>query len=143
MRPTKVLLLVICVALVSFAGTAEAKKDNLLCMLTGSCLSPDELKQAIAAAEAFPLGSKNNPVRSDMPPGERAYLERLRCNDGTAPAFERAGSVGEGPYGTILDLYQLRCSSGQPSTASVYMDMYHRDYSEDRPAPGFTIEPRH
>ena len=23
-----------------------------------------------------------------MPPGERAYLERLRCSDGNAPAFE-------------------------------------------------------
>jgi hypothetical protein len=76
-----------------------------------------------------------------MPVGERAYLARLRCSDGNAPAFERAGSVGAGPYGKIMDLYHLKCLTGQPATASVYMDMYH-DHVEDRPVPGFTIKPR-
>jgi hypothetical protein len=103
-------------------------------------MTPAELKKAIAAAQAYPLGSKENPIRSDMPAGERAYLERLRCSDGNAPAFERAGSVGTGPYGGILDLYNLRCLSGQPATSSVYVDMYHSNYAEDEPVPGFTIK---
>ena len=51
MRPTKLLLVLTCAALANVAGVAEAKKNDLLCMLTGSCLTPDELKQAIAAAE--------------------------------------------------------------------------------------------
>lgn len=111
-------------------------------MLLGSCLSPDELKQAIVAADAYPLGSEKNPVRADMPSGERAYLERLRCSDGNAPIFDRAGNIGVGAFGSIVDLYILRCLSGQPSAASVYVDMYHRGYLEDRPVPGFTIKPR-
>ena len=44
-----------------------------------------------------PLGAQSNPVRADGPPGERRYLMRLRCPEGDAPAFERLGSVGEGP----------------------------------------------
>ena len=28
------------------------------------------------------LGSKTNPVRCSGPPGERVYLNRLRCSDG-------------------------------------------------------------
>src|SRR5262249_7671707 len=46
-----------------------------------------------AAIEAQPLGSKGNPVRTYQPPGEQAYLQRLRCPDGSTPAFERQGNV--------------------------------------------------
>lgn len=95
--------------------------------------------KAIAAAAAHPLGSEQNPVRVNMPQGERNYLERLRCSDGNAPAFERGGSVGTGPFGNILDVYNVRCLTGTPATSSVYMDMYHGDYLENRPVPGFTI----
>ena len=73
-----------------------------------------------------------------MPPGQRAYLARLRCSDGTAPAFQRRGSMGIGPYGAIVDLYDLKCAAGTPATAAVYMDMYH-DHVEDRAVPGFSI----
>lgn len=104
---------------------------------------------AIAAALALtgcatvsdhPFGSEKNPVRASGPAGERAYLERLRCSDGNAPAFERRGSVGTGPYGSIMDVYELQCLTGEPAKALVYMDMYHR-HVEDRPVPGFTITP--
>jgi len=114
---------------------------DFACMLMGSCMSPAELKKAIAAAQAFPLGSKNNPVRSDMPRGEEAYLKRLRCSDGTAPKFDRAGDVGPGPYGGILDLYEVRCASGQPAKSDVYVDMYHPGYQEPQPVQGFAIVP--
>ena len=108
--------------------------------LFGSALKGTELESAIAAAAVHPLGSEKNPVRANMPAGERAYLERLRCSDGNAPAFERGGSVGTGPHGTIMDIYELRCLSGQPATSSVYMDMYHADYVENRTVSGFSIK---
>lgn len=94
------------------------------------------LKKAIAAAEKSPLGSAKNPVRVNMPAGERYYLGRLRCLDGAAPAFDRSGSVGAGPYGYILDLYTVTCPGKAP--VEVYMDMYH-DQPEARPVPGFTV----
>lgn len=141
MRTTHLLLALACAALAGSAAQSQPK-DEAECPIFGTCLSPAALQQAIAKAQAFPLGSARNPVRSDMPPGERAYLDRLRCSDGTAPAYDRAGSVGEGPFGTILDLYQVRCRSGTPAEAQIYMDMYHASYPEDRPVPGFTITPR-
>ena len=97
--------------------------------------------EARAAAAGHPLGSRENPVRASMPPGQRAYLDRLRCSDGAAPQDQRGGSVGDGPYGKIMDVYELKCPGGQPATASVYMDMYH-DHVEDRPVPAFTLVPR-
>ncbi len=141
MRSTHILLALAGAMLAGSAAQSQAK-DEAECPIFGPCLSPAELSQAITKAQAFPLGSARNPVRTDMPPGERAYLDRLRCSDGSAPAYDRAGSVGEGPFGTILDLYQLRCAGGTPAEAQVYMDMYHAGYAEDRPVPGFTIAPR-
>lgn len=134
-------LILTCATLATSAAQAQDKDQDLMCMLTGDCMSPAQLKKAIAAAQAFPLGSEKNPVRSDMPPGERAYLSRLRCSDGTPPRFDRAGDVGPGPYGGILDLYDLRCASGQPATSEVYVDMYHPGYQEPQAVPGFTIVP--
>jgi hypothetical protein len=123
-------------AALALAGCATSSNDDL-----NDMFGPVSAKKSAAVqakASAFPLGSEKNPVRANMPDGERAYLARLRCSDGNAPAFERGGSVGEGPYGKIMDVYRLKCLSGQPATASVYMDMYH-DHVENRPVPGFTI----
>lgn len=97
--------------------------------------------EAAAAKAGAPLGSEANPVRASMPPGQRAYLERLRCSDGNAPQYVRGGSVGEGPFGKIMDVYQLKCPGAQPAAADVYMDMYH-DHVEQRAVPGFTIQPQ-
>lgn len=99
-------------------------------------LKGKKLRTAIAAAQAHPLGSENNPVRAKGPEGERAYLARLRCADGNAPAFERQGSTGIGPYRNILDLYTVQCAGAAP--LSVYIDMYHK-HAEPAPVPGFTI----
>lgn len=82
------------------------------------------------------LGSQGNPVRCSGPPGERAYLNRLRCSDGKAPKYHRIGSFGKGPYGHILDGYNVKCEEKDPVT--VFMDMYH-DHVEKEPVPGFTI----
>lgn len=91
--------------------------------------------------DAHPLGSLKNPIRCDGPQGQRAYLSRLRCPNGAPPNFNRGGSVGVGPYGTVLDVYQVR-SSDPDSTTDIYMDMYHHEgYVETRPVEGFDIVP--
>ena len=82
------------------------------------------------------LGSKTNPVRCSGPPGERAYLNRLRCSDEKAPKYHRIGSYGLGPYGNIIDGYNVKCEDKDAVT--VFMDMYH-DHVEKEPVPGFTI----
>jgi hypothetical protein len=105
-----------------------------------SQMQGEALSAAIDRAGAHPLGSPENPVRVSMPAGQRAYLSRLRCADAQAPGFVRAGSVGVGPFGNIVDLYQVTCEGSQPAEAEVYMDMYHSGHVEDRPVTGFTID---
>lgn len=99
------------------------------------------LEKLIADAQAHPLGSKENPVRADMPKGQRAYLARLRCADGKRPAFERAGSMGIGVFGRIIDGYDVRCEGSTPETTMIYMDMYHPGHREAAAVEGFTITP--
>jgi hypothetical protein len=101
-------------------------------------LSRDDVAKIARSANTHPLGSPKNPVRATMPEGQRAYLDRLICGDGTSPAYARSGNLGLGIYGTIVDRYEVRCP-GRPSVA-VVMDMYH-DWAEDRAVPGFTIQP--
>lgn len=131
----------IILASLALAACATAPAGNDGFDLFGPQMTSAQLQRAIASASAHPLGSEKNPVRASMPPGQRAYLGRLRCSDGNAPAFQRGGSVGEGPFGGIMDVYNLQCLTGEPKTASVYMDMYH-DHVEDRAVAGFTIQPR-
>src|SRR4051812_25012871 len=58
-------------------------------------LDPEaEIRDAIAAADAQPLGSLDNPVRAAGPDGERAYLARLRCADGKIPDIIPLGRGG-------------------------------------------------
>ena len=90
--------------------------------------------------EKYPLGSANNPIRVDGVGGERSYLIRLTCNDNSAPSFKRVGSVGLGPYGFILDLYEAECIDNlETKIFSIHMDMYHPGYIEKRAVSGFGI----
>lgn len=73
-----------------------------------------------------------------MPGGQRAYMERLKCSDGTRPKFTRVGSFGKGPHGNILDGYDVKCGAGEP--VRVYMDMYHPGHVEKEAVPGFMID---
>lgn len=95
---------------------------------------------AMSAASSEPVGSRENPVRAAMPIGQRNYLNRLRCSDGKAPSYERSGSAGAGPYGSIIDLYIVQCPDAEPSEAQIYIDMYHR-HVETEAVPGFDIVP--
>ena len=81
------------------------------------------------------------------PPGEHAYLKRLRCTDGSTPTYSRRGSVGTRHPATegdeermlaqmdaqhslspgeidlhILDLYDVVCPE---KVYSLFLDMYH------------------
>lgn len=121
------------------AAPGQAQKTNDAAKLSqelGGGMKGKKLAKAIEVAEQHPLGSRNNPVRADMPQGERAYLARLRCTDGNAPEFERHGNAGRGPYGYLVDVYEVRCAGQAPVTA--YIDMYHV-HVEERALPGFTI----
>ncbi|MEH3144445.1 MAG: hypothetical protein PGN34_03645 [Methylobacterium frigidaeris] len=104
----------------------------------GGRVSGDELARRVSAARALPLGSRGNPVRVGMPSGQRAYLARLRCSNGARPAFDRIGSFGEGPYGSIIDGYRVACP-GITEDAVIVMDMYHPDHREDAAPSGFSL----
>lgn len=123
-------------------ATPQAEPDLGRAMAGESQVSGSALDRRIAAAARHPLGAQNNPVRAEMPMGQRAYLDRLRCSDGQAPQYERIGNFGVGVYGNIVDGYRVDCGAAQPGQVQVFMDMYHRGYVEDRPVPGFTIVPR-
>ena len=99
-----------------------------------------ELEAIEEGASEFPLGSRENPVRAEGPPGQRAYLARLRCSNGRRPEFGRMGSAGMSPYGNIVDIYRVECRGGEPAVSEVFIDMYHRGHRETRAVPGFTIE---
>ncbi|WP_053080604.1 hypothetical protein [Methylobacterium variabile] len=123
------------------SGPARAQSGggpdlDFLLQMSGR-VSGEELASRVAGAGAHPLGSRDNPVRVLGPHGERAFLARLRCPAGDAPAFGRIGSFGEGPYGSILDGYGLRCGDG--TSATVYMDMYHPGHDERQAPAGFTL----
>ena len=130
-------------SLLAGCATTTAQKDDdvdtaLSRMLAGeSATQGAALDAALADAAEHPLGSSENPVRASMPAGQRAYLNRLRCADGSAPSYNRVGNFGEGVYGNIVDGYQVTCPGKEPQM--VVMDMYHSGYVENRPVPGFTI----
>ena len=127
----------------AMTASAEAKhKPNamrdMMRELGSAGLEGKELDAAILKANKDPVGSKENPVRENMPKGEHDYLQRQRCPDSSVPTFSRSGSTAAGIYGNILDLYQVQCPGMGP--ISIYIDMYH-DGPDDRPLPGFCIVP--
>lgn len=101
---------------------------------------PPDYERTLAAAAVLPLGSKGNPVRVFNPSGQRVYLASLRCADGRSPTYCRNGSVGIGPFGTILDSYDVRCPGSTPAQSDIHLDMYHADHLEDTAPPGFGFE---
>jgi hypothetical protein len=123
------------------AGSAQAEPQvndmaRMMASLGGGGKTGGKLEKAIAKAAAHPLGSRANPVRAKMPDGQRAYLTRLRCANGQAPEFHRAGNIGPGIYGYIVDDYRVSCAGAE--AVSVIIDMYHV-HVEQQPVPGFTI----
>ena len=137
------MILASAVALLAACAAPQAEKgvDFERALAGESQVSGSALNRRIAQAARHPLGSRDNPVRAHMPPGQHAYLRRLRCSDGRAPEFERMGNYGMGVYGNIIDGYRVDCGAAAPGRVEVFMDMYHRGYVESRPIPGFAIVP--
>jgi hypothetical protein len=132
---TSVLVLLMAFLLTSCAQQSTQKSDtDLLTSIWGEPMKPDMKK-----LEKHPLGSAKNPVRVSMPVGQREYLSRLICENGEpVSVFSRDGSVGIGPFGSMLDLYTVVCDTYEGAVEyKVYMDMYHPDHTETRPAAGF------
>ena len=126
----------------SSASSAQGTDDILASVMRGeSRMQGAELERAVKKASAYPLGSAENPVRAHMPQGQRAYLSRLRCSDTSRPSFGRAGNLGPGVYGNIVDLYIVSCASGEPESAEIIMDMYHTGHVEAEAVEGFGIMP--
>jgi hypothetical protein len=132
------LVRIIALSLVAASSSAFAA-DDLSDIFGGGVFKGKKLEKAIAKADQHPLGSADNPVRVNMPRGQRSYLSRLRCEDGNMPQFQRGGSTGEGPFGAIVDVYDVDCGGAAPGKVAVYLDMYHPDHVEQRTVPGFTI----
>lgn len=120
----------------------ESPAPEALLRALGYGVDEGELKEAIIEAERHPLGTAENPVRVGGPEGERAYIARLRCADGSTPKVGQRGSAGIGAFGTIIDIYPLDCGAAAPGRSGLVMDMYHEEHVEDRAPAGFTITPR-
>ncbi|HTU10849.1 MAG TPA: hypothetical protein VMG08_08105 [Allosphingosinicella sp.] len=104
-----------------------------------SQLSPEEeMRALVAAADAHPLGSAENPVRVGGPEGERAYLGRLRCTDGAQPQVGARREAGVGAFGSVVAGYQLNCGG---RVGTIVFDMYHEEHVETRAPAGFTLRP--
>jgi hypothetical protein len=104
-----------------------------------SQVSPEEeMRALVAAADAHPLGTIENPVRVGGPDGERAYLARLRCPDGAAPRIGARREAGPGAFGSIAASYDVICGA---AAGRILFDMYHEEHVENRAPPGFTLAP--
>jgi len=122
------------------SGTASGENAPLLTdLFSRGRVSGAELDARIAKAQEFPLGSRENPVRADMPQGQRAYLSRLRCADGNAPEHRRLGNLGSGVFGSIVDGYRVTCPGSEPASVEIVMDMYHPGHQETAAVAGFDI----
>ena len=99
----------------------------------------EEMSQLIAAADAHPLGSQENPIRVAGPDGERAYLARLHCADGTAVRIGARHEAGIGPYGSVVGAYEVICAG---ASSRIVFDMYQEEHQESRAPAGFTLSAR-
>lgn len=120
---------------------------------------------------AFPVGCRTfvdipenqkggvfNPVRCDMPAGQRAYLKLLRGPEGQPVQYEYRDAV-VGPDGKILDRFLIRNPKYSPARRGlldrlrdltradpdlppwyrVYMSMYFPGELDREPIPGFKM----
>src|SRR5438552_14625872 len=128
--------LTLCLAVVACAPRQPTARQ----ILASSGQLSSELITAAEHADtpaAGALGSRENPIKTRGPRGEREFLVRLRCPGGEPPDFGRLGSTAPAEDGDILDSYVIRCPSGRPSFL-VLMDMYH-DHRETGLLPPFVV----
>ena len=128
-------------ALIATPAAAQQTTPRQTLEQLGVAPSERQVRRAVRRAANLPLGTRENPVRVSGPAAQRAYTARLRCSDGAAPRVGQRSSAGEGPFGTIVDVYPLDCGDTAPGQFSLVMDMYHDDHVESRAPAGFTIVP--
>ena len=121
----------------ALAQRLGARTTSPQAMVAGmSQVSPEEeLRALIAAAEAHPLGTLENPVRVGGPDGERAYLGHLRCPDGSALRIGARSTAGIGAFGSVVAAYDVACAA---AAGRIVFDMYHEEHVETRAPAGFT-----
>jgi hypothetical protein len=98
----------------------------------------EEMRALVAAADAHPLGSAENPVRVGGPVGERTYLAHLRCAGGDAPRIGARREAGVGAFGSVVAAFEVGCGD---ATNRIVFDMYHEEHVETRAPAGFTLVP--
>lgn len=130
-----VLLVSVAPALGQELGARTASPESMVARMNQA--SPEEeMRQLVAAADAFPLGTLENPVRVGGPEGERAYLGHLRCADGAAPRVGTRREAGIGAFGSVAAAYEVGCGAG---AGRIVFDMYHAEHVETRAPAGFTL----
>jgi hypothetical protein len=90
----------------------------------GGGSSDAEVAEELAAAANFPIGTLQNPVRVAGPEGERAYLARLRCTDGSIPRVGAQRPGGTDAFGNVADLAPVDCGGTAPAHADILIDIY-------------------
>ena len=138
---------ILALAAAAIAVSAAAKPPRVespaprdILALVGSGNTDAELQRAIAAANAHPLGSAENPIRVAGPEGSRSYIQRLRCADGSAPKVGMKEEGGVGGYGSVLALYPLDCGAAAPGKVDLRVDIYHEEHVETRAPAGFSFD---
>jgi len=118
-------------------GARTASPEAMIAEMSQT--SPEEeMRALVAAADAHPLGTPENPVRVGGPEGERAYLVHLRCPGGGALRIGARSEVGIGAFGSVVAAYEVGCGA---DTARIVFDMYHEEHRETRAPAGFTFVP--
>jgi len=116
---------------------SPASQEALRAFGAGS--SDDALAAAIAAADAHPLGTLENPIRAEGPEGAYAYLKRLRCGDGSPVSLGVKATGGVDAFGSVTEVHPARCGRAPP--ISLVFDIYQAENIEGRPPSGFTLAP--
>ena len=99
--------------------------------------APDqELRRLVAEADRHPLGTSENPVRVGGPEGERAFLARLRCANGSPALVGPRSAAGVGAFGSVVAAYEVGCGGERHR---LVFDMYHEEHVETRAPAGFTL----
>ena len=143
MRILTLPFLIIAIAAPAFAQPKLGARTQPPQQIAPAAEDPEaEIRAAIEAANAHPLGSLANPVRAAGPEGERAYLARLRCADGASPDIGAKRPAGVSGYGSVANLYPLDCRAAGPGKLDLVMDQYHAEHVETRAPAGFTFETR-
>lgn len=88
-----------------------------------------------------PLGSQTNPIKCDGLDGARAYLDRLHGPNGEKVSYTEIGSAGIGPFGSLMYIYDISYPTPEGGKqAQIFMDPDFAEYSENKPATGFTLK---